>query len=81
MSRATQLSWRESDGFSFAHAREGMWSVEQRSVVGRGSRLYVTLRLAGAHRDGADQDHGWHSTRAKAKAAAQKAHRMLERLD
>lgn len=44
-------------------------------------RFLLTLTLAGAHRDGADQDMGKFPSLAKAKAGAQRACNAMRRLD
>lgn len=74
----TVLTWKWSDGFYFAHAKEGMWAIEQ----SRGKFiLTLTLELAGAHRAGRQQDMGEFKSSALAKKEAQRAHRLLERAE
>lgn len=68
------MKWKQDGYLHFAHGPEGMWTIEQR----RG-RFYVTLTLAGAHHDGADQDMGSYKTLAKAKAGAHRDHRAMVR--
>lgn len=70
----TKLAWRQDGYLHFAHAKEGMYTVEQR----RG-RFIVTLSLEGAHTG--EQEMGWYASLAKAKAGAQRDHRALEKLD
>ena len=72
----TALTWKWSDGFYFAHAKEGAWAIEQ----SRG-KFILTLDLAGAHRAGARQDMGDFKSSALAKEEAQRAHRIFERAE
>lgn len=72
----TVLTWKWSDGFYFAHAKEGMWAIEQ----SRG-KFILTLELTGAHRAGRQQDMGEFKSSALAKKEAQRAHRLLERAE
>lgn len=71
----TSLRWKQDGYLHFAHAREGMYMIEQH----RG-RFIVTLDLAGAARGGAEQDMGSYRSLASAKAGAQRDHRVLEKL-
>ena len=76
MSRATTLSWKQDGYLHFAHAREGMYMIEQH----RG-RFIVTFTLSGTSGAGADQEMGVYKTLALAKAGAQRDHRALSKLD
>jgi len=69
---AEPLKWKWDNGFYFAHAPSGMWTIEQR----RG-RFLLTLDLPNTRN--ATQDIGNYTTSAKAKAAAGKAHRIITR--
>lgn len=69
--RRLPLTWKQDGYLHFAHANEGMYTIEQR----RG-RFLVTLDLSGS-----EQDMGWYFSLAKAKAGAQRDHRQLEKLD
>lgn len=72
----TTLTWKWSNGFYFAHAKEGMWAIEQ----SRG-KFILTLDLAGAHRSGIRQDMGTFTSSRLTKREAQKAHRIFERAE
>jgi hypothetical protein len=71
----SKLTWKWDDGFYFAHASYGHWTIEQR----RG-RFYISLDLSGAHPSGT-QDFGYAPTGAKAQAEVNRAHRALSKLD
>lgn len=71
------LRWKQDGYLHFAHAKEGMYVIEQH----RG-RFILTLTLAGTlNRAGTEQDMGFYRSLAKAKVGAQRDHRVLERLD
>ena len=72
----TTLTWRWSNGFYFAHAKEGMWAIEQ----SRGEFI-LTLDLTGTHCSGSRQDMGAFTSSPIAKREAQKAHRLFERAE
>jgi hypothetical protein len=69
---AGKLTWKQDGYLHFAHAEEGMWTIEQH----RG-RFLVTLDLKGTR--GATQDMGSYKTMKVAKAIAQQAHRVIIR--
>lgn len=73
------IKWKDEGDMHFAHTDYGMWTIEQRSVVRRGSRYHVTLRLNGVFEG--DQDFGVLPTLAKAKSQVNKDHKVLDKLD
>ena len=74
--RVAPLAWKQDGYLHFAHAKEGMYMLEQR----RG-KFIATLDLAGAHHSGAEQIMGTYSSSAKAKAALEKDHRAMSKLE
>jgi hypothetical protein len=74
--RVAPLAWKQEGYLHFAHAKEGMYILEQR----RG-KFIATLDLAGAHRGGAEQIMGTYPSSAKAKAALEKDHRAMNKLN
>lgn len=70
------LTWKWSGGFYFAHAKEGMWTIEQ----SRG-KFILTFNLAQASFAAGRQDMGEFKSSALAKKAAQRAHRLFERAE
>jgi len=71
---ADPLKWKQDGYLHFAHARYGMWMIEQR----RG-RFIVTLDLSGT-RD-ATQDMGNYRSLALAKTGANRDHKALDKLE
>jgi hypothetical protein len=72
------LTWKQDGYLHFSHAPEGMYTIEQRSVIRRGSKFIVTLDLKGSAPGGSTQEMGVYRTLAKAKAGAQKDHRSFK---
>jgi hypothetical protein len=76
MNRVTPLKWKQDGYLHFAHAREGMYTIEQHR-----KRYIVTLTLSGASGRGADQDMGSYASLALAKKSAERDHKALSKLD
>lgn len=74
--KTAALKWKQDGYLYFAHAREGMYMIEQRR-----KRYIVTLTLSGAAGRGADQDMGTYASLALAKKSAERDHRALSKLD
>ena len=70
----TVLNWKWDDGFYFAHAPYGLWSIEQK----RG-KFYIQLDIGKVGEN--TQDFGDQPTSAKAKAEAQRAHRSFLKME
>jgi hypothetical protein len=70
----TALVWKQDGYLHFAHARYGMWTIEQDR-----RKFIVTLDLKGT-RD-ATQEMGTYCSLALAKTGVKKDHRELDRLD
>jgi hypothetical protein len=70
------LKWKQDGYLYFAHAREGMYMIEQLR-----KKYIVTLTLSGAAGRGADQEMGSFASLALAKRSAERDHRVLSKLD
>ena len=73
------LKWTGDPDMRFAHAAYGTWTVEQRSVRGKGSTFHVTLKLRGILSE--EQDFGKHKTPAAARKAIERDHKVISKLD
>jgi hypothetical protein len=77
MTKAAPLKWKQDGYLHFAHAREGMYTIEQHR-----KRFIVTLTLEnGSVMRGDEQQMGTYASLALAKKSAEQDHRALSKLD
>jgi hypothetical protein len=77
MMKVAPLKWKQDGYLHFAHAREGMYTIEQRR-----SRFIVTLSLENdSVMRGDEQQMGVYLSLTLAKKSAERDHQALSKLD